>query len=49
MLRLPISALALVGIPSAPAYLRSPPAAFPNEGRAECKWIKEPGVEVSLQ
>jgi hypothetical protein len=37
MMRLLITALALVGLLSVPTFFRSSPAAFPNDGIADCK------------
>jgi hypothetical protein len=49
MMRLLITAFALVAILSAPAFFRSSPATVANEGVADCKRIMLPGVKVSLQ
>jgi hypothetical protein len=48
MIRLLFTAFALVGILSAPAFFRSPPAALPADGIADCKQIKLPGLKASL-
>jgi hypothetical protein len=49
MMRLLITAFALVAIFSAPAFFRSSPATVASQGVADCKRIMPSGVQVSLQ
>lgn len=46
MMKLLVTAFALAGILSAPALIRSSPAAFPHEGIAGGKRIEHPDANV---
>ena len=49
MMKLLLTALALAGILSAPALIRSSPAAFPQEGIASGKRIEHPDANVRFE